>query len=140
MMNAIIAVLIAFIFCGVDSFAPALFVRRTDYTTSIHAAAAGEGEPTIKPDILKPFLPAADPMYAVRGAVGENEFVLSRSGGPTKEELSNENLLKILMIQCSDLEVSTSCLHDSRVSFCSAITHLTYLGQYLGLEMFRIPF
>lgn len=121
-MNAIIGVLVALVFCGGDSFAPALIVRRTQYMTHLRDAA-GE-EPKIKPDILQPFLPAADPMYSVRGAVGENEFVLSRSGGPTKEELSNENLFKILMIQCSDLEVSTLILHYSRVSFCFCLPSL----------------
>lgn len=59
----------------------------------------------VKPDILLPFLPAADPMYSVRGLIGQGEFVVSRSGEPTQEELTNENLLRILMIQSSDLEV-----------------------------------
>jgi hypothetical protein len=109
-MVGIIGVLVTFFLCDVHAFAPAPFDRRTqyEYTTNLRAAA-GEA-PKIKPDILQPFLPAVDPMYSVRGAVGENEFVLSRSGGPTKEELSNENLYKILMIQCSDLEVSTALL------------------------------
>jgi hypothetical protein len=61
----------------------------------------------IKPDILLPFLPAADPMYQCRGPVGQDEFLLERTGDPRKEELSNENLLRILRIQCSDLEVNT---------------------------------
>jgi hypothetical protein len=63
------------------------------------------GEP-IKPDILLPYPPAADPMYPVRGPVGLGDFVISRSGEPTTEELSNENLLRILKIKCTDLEVS----------------------------------
>jgi len=46
-------------------------------------------------------------MWSVRGPVGEGDFVISREGAPVKEELSNENLLKILMIDCSDLEVNT---------------------------------
>lgn len=61
----------------------------------------------VKPDILEPFPAAADPMYSCRGPVGEKEFVLSRTGGPTDEELSNDNMLRIVRIQCSDLEVNT---------------------------------
>lgn len=59
------------------------------------------------PELLQPFVPALDPMYSARGPVGEKDFVISRLGGPNKEELSNENLLKIVMIECSDLEVNT---------------------------------
>ena len=64
-------------------------------------------EKTIKPEILDPFLPAADPMYMNRGPVGENDFIVSRTAGPTKEELSNENILRIVRIESSDLEVNT---------------------------------
>ena len=59
------------------------------------------------PDILKPFLPAMDPKYSVKGPVGQEKFILSRSGGPTAEELKNEQMLKIVKIECSDLEVNT---------------------------------
>lgn len=59
------------------------------------------------PDILKPYLPAMDPKYYVRGPVGEENFILSRTGAPTTEELSNEQMLKIVKIECSDLEVNT---------------------------------
>uniref|UniRef100_A0A6T7JM13 Uncharacterized protein n=1 Tax=Attheya septentrionalis TaxID=420275 RepID=A0A6T7JM13_9STRA len=59
------------------------------------------------PDLLLPFLPAADPMYMCRGPVGEKQFILTREGPPTPEELSNENLLRILRIECSDLEANT---------------------------------
>jgi hypothetical protein len=59
------------------------------------------------PDVLLPFLPAADPKWACCGPVGEESFVLCRTGGPTKSELSNENILKIVTIQCTDLEVNT---------------------------------
>ena len=59
------------------------------------------------PDILKPFLPAMDQKYSVRGPVGQEKFILSRSGGPTAEELKNEQMLKIVKIECSDLEVNT---------------------------------
>jgi hypothetical protein len=73
--------------------------------TPDHENEQPAGEP-IKPDILLPYLPAADPMYPVRGPVGLGEFVISRSGEPTAEELSNENLLRILKIKSTDLEVS----------------------------------
>jgi hypothetical protein len=73
--------------------------------SSTPSEASTQQQEQIKPDILEPFLPAADPKYAVRGPVGRGDFVLSRGGEPTIEELSNENLLKILMIECSDLEV-----------------------------------
>jgi hypothetical protein len=83
--------------------------RHTTATTIIAAASSSESQEkdkdVVKPDILQPFPPAADPMYSVRGPVGENDFVLSRTGEPTKSELSNENLLRILRIECSDLEV-----------------------------------
>lgn len=59
------------------------------------------------PQILEPFLPASDPNYVNEGPVGEDEFVVSRTGEPVAEELSNENLFKILMLECSDLEVNT---------------------------------
>lgn len=56
---------------------------------------------------LLPFLPAADPRWACIGPVGRDSFVLGREGGPTQAELSNENILKIVKIECSDLEVNT---------------------------------
>jgi len=59
------------------------------------------------PDVLKPFLPAMDPKYSINGPVGEEKFILSRSGPPTPEELSNEQMLKIVKIECNDLEVNT---------------------------------
>lgn len=64
-------------------------------------------KPQVKPDILKPFLPAADPMWMCRGPVGNEDFVLSREGGATVAELANENVLKIVRMECSDLEVNT---------------------------------
>ena len=45
----------------------------------------------------KPFLPAADPNYRNVGSVGGEDFIVTRTGPPTKDELSNENLLKILV-------------------------------------------
>lgn len=66
---------------------------------------SNKDKPLIEP--LQPFIPAMDPNYINTGAVGEKDFVVSRTGPPIKEELSNENLYKILMLQCSDLEVNT---------------------------------
>ena len=59
------------------------------------------------PDILQPFVPAMDPKYSVRGPVGEGKFIISRTGPPTPEEISNEQMLKIVKIECTDLEVNT---------------------------------
>ena len=80
------------------------------------AAAAvkkAQQEADYPPLMLEPFLEAADPMYMVRGPVGEGEggsaFVVSREGEPTKDELTNENLYQIV-VRCSnvtDLEVNT---------------------------------
>jgi hypothetical protein len=57
--------------------------------------------------ILDPFPQAADPLYTVQGPVGEGDFLVSRTGGPTKEELTVENLYKIIDRTASDLEVNT---------------------------------
>lgn len=59
------------------------------------------------PEILQPFIPAMDPKYSVRGPVGEGKFIISRTGPPTAEEMSNEQMLKIVKIECTDLEVNT---------------------------------
>lgn len=61
------------------------------------------------PIILDPFPEAADPMYQVRGVIGEGDFIVSREGGPTMEELSNQNLYRILVRRSNvtDLEVNT---------------------------------
>ena len=71
----------------------------------------GDNEDSIKTEggreILKPFIPAIDPMYKVRGEVGGGDFVVCREGGPREEELTNENLYGILYYKCSDLEVNT---------------------------------
>jgi Domain of unknown function (DUF1823) len=72
----------------------------------IHVDDAAKKRQEVKPDILAPFPAAADPMYSCRGPVGEKDFVLSRTGGPTDAELSNENMLRIVRSQCSDLEVN----------------------------------
>lgn len=68
-------------------------------------ANSEDGKPLLEP--LQPFIPAMDPNYMNIGPVGEKDFIVSRTGSPTKEELSNENLYKILKIECSDLEVNT---------------------------------
>jgi len=65
-----------------------------------------EQKPGLPPP-LQPFIEALNPRYKCIGPVGQGSFVVSRTGGPTMEELSNENLYKILMIECSDLEVNT---------------------------------
>ena len=57
--------------------------------------------------ILDPYLPAADPKYKVTGKVGDGDFKVSRSGGPTDEELTDENLYRIIERKASDLEVNT---------------------------------
>lgn len=59
------------------------------------------------PDILKPYLPAMDPKYSARGPIGEGNFIVSRTGGPVAEELSDEQMLKIVKIASTDLEVNT---------------------------------
>jgi len=61
----------------------------------------------IQPEILSPFPPAADPDWMNRGPVGQGAFVVSRQGGPTDAELANENILKIVRSECTDLEVNT---------------------------------
>ena len=65
------------------------------------------------PNILQPFPDAADPSYATTAPVGEGQFVVSRGvggdGGPTAEELTNENILLIVerRSNVTDLEVNT---------------------------------
>lgn len=79
---------------------------RSSSATAVRANPEDESS-EVKIDILTPFLPAADPMYMCRGSVGEGDFTLSRAGEPTAEELSNENILRIVQIECNDLEVNT---------------------------------
>ena len=64
-------------------------------------------EEEIKPDILLPFPPAADPMYKCRGEIGKGQFVVTREGEPRAEELTDENMLRIVKSQSTDLEVNT---------------------------------
>lgn len=56
---------------------------------------------------LQPFLPAADPNYRNTGPVGQGNFIVAREGEPRAEELTNENILKIVLNECTDLEVNT---------------------------------
>jgi hypothetical protein len=83
--------------------------------TSVLRSASSEDESvtpatkkdSVKPDILLPFLPAADPNYMNTASVGEDAFVVCRTGEPTKEELVNDNILRIVQIESTDLEVNT---------------------------------
>lgn len=78
------------------------------YRTRVHETSEPV-EKKIKPQavILDPFPQAADPKYATTAPVGGNGFLVSREGGPTKEELTDENLYKIIDRTASDLEVNT---------------------------------
>lgn len=66
-----------------------------------------------EPELLQPFLPAADPNYMNIGDISNhvnNTFIVSRTGSPTIDELSNENMLKIVTgstDQCTDLQINT---------------------------------
>ena len=66
-----------------------------------------KAEEEILPDILLPFPPAADPMYKCRGEIGKGQFVVTREGEPRAEELTDENMLRIVKSQSTDLEVNT---------------------------------
>lgn len=70
------------------------------------ASSSSEEKPKLKAIILDPFLPAADPNYINTGSVGEGDFLVSRTGGPTNEELTDENLYLIIERKASDLEVN----------------------------------
>jgi hypothetical protein len=84
------------------------FLLTSSEDNSAETASATEPKKdVVKPKILEPFPEAADPKYAVRGPVGEGDFVICRTGGPTTEELSNENMLRIVKSECTDLEVNT---------------------------------
>jgi len=66
-----------------------------------------EEEQPSTPDILQPFAPAADPDYMNTGEIGQETFVIDRHGEPTAAELEDHNILKIVTIDCTDLEVNT---------------------------------
>ena len=74
------------------------------------------------PDILQPYLPAMDPNYATTGPIGNGNFIISRDGGPTIDELGNDQMLSIVRSECTDLEVNTlvwKCL-GYRLNFSSS--------------------
>lgn len=68
---------------------------------------AASEKKNIQPVILEAFPEAADPNYINRGPVGEGDFIISREGEPTAEELANENIIRIVLSESTDLEVNT---------------------------------
>jgi hypothetical protein len=83
--------------------------RRRSATCKIQSSPApssSDNEPSIAP---LPFLPASDPNYRNTAPVGQGAFLVSRTGSPTAEELTNDNILKIVRDNgdCTDLEVNT---------------------------------
>ena len=120
--------------------------RQTRMTRRFSLTPESNNDETVQPDILLPFLPAADPKYAVRGPVGDKDFVLDRSGGPTEAELTNENILKIVKIECSDLEVGhilsrqpcrcQLCFYEETGDSLLIVFALT--GEHPSMEVFRV--
>lgn len=80
--------------------------QQPDNVMSNNALAEAAGFPAI---ILSPCPDAADPTYMVNGPIGGNDFDVCRDGGPTMEELRNENLVQIVQRRSNvtDLEVNT---------------------------------
>lgn len=72
-------------------------------SNSANSESSSTASPSKNPPEILPF----DPRYSAEGIIGTGNFTVSRTGPPTKEELSNENLYKILMLECSDLEANT---------------------------------
>eukprot|EP00816_Leptocylindrus_hargravesii_P012055 CAMPEP_0196824410 /NCGR_PEP_ID=MMETSP1362-20130617/91741_1 /TAXON_ID=163516 /ORGANISM="Leptocylindrus danicus, Strain CCMP1856" /LENGTH=265 /DNA_ID=CAMNT_0042204663 /DNA_START=33 /DNA_END=830 /DNA_ORIENTATION=+ len=73
----------------------------TSPVISLNAASSGDD------DVV---LVAADPRYSTHGPIGNDDFIVSREGGATDEEMSNENILLIVTgdhIKPTDLEVNT---------------------------------
>ena len=112
--SAVLAVLAALLVANADAFLPqqnhmhvSILKASEESTPETPAPAPPAEKKDVKPIILEAFPEAADPMYAVRGPVGEGDFVISREGGPTAEELANENILRIVLSECTDLEVNT---------------------------------
>jgi hypothetical protein len=106
-------------------------------------STSSETEPNVKPDapvtapdILVPFAPAADPRYMCEGPVGQDDFVISRTGGPLEAELSNENLLRILKMQCSDLEANTLVWKCLGYRFETDETESKSTGEWTAAEVF----
>ena len=80
--------------------------KQSENVISNNKLAEDNGFPAI---ILAPFPEAADPTYMVKGPIGGNDFKVTREGGPTPEELTNENLIQIVerRSNVTDLEVNT---------------------------------
>lgn len=91
---------------GITSTTVQSSTDNNDSTSSETNQQIPKKEP-LKPIILDPFPEAANPTYPVRGPVGEGGFMISRTGGPTEQELTDENLYKIIDRVASDLEVNT---------------------------------
>jgi len=77
-----------------------------DNVISNNALAEAAGFPAI---ILSPFPDAADPTFMAKGPVGGNDFKVTRKGGPIAEELTNKNLIQIVVRRSNvtDIEVNT---------------------------------
>ena len=83
---------VARLFDGAENSNPSRQQDQQDLTTDIR---------------LQPFLPATDSNYRNIGPVGDGVFLVTREGEPHSQELTNENILKIVLGDCSDLEVNT---------------------------------
>lgn len=93
---------------GAAAVSQAFVGPRPSHTrTRLYNEADRSESNVVKPDILLPFPPAADPNYRNVGDLGQGDFVISREGGPRDKELANENILRIVRIECSDLQVNT---------------------------------
>ena len=82
------------------------FMRKQNLV-SLYETADDAPKEKVKPIILEPCIEAMAPDYSVNGPVGGGEFLISRTGGPTDDELKDENLYKIIERKASDLEVNT---------------------------------
>lgn len=67
--------------------------------------AISQGTEDITLESYEPAVLASDPRYSILGPVGLCDFIVSREGPPRRDELTNENLLKIVLLECTDLEV-----------------------------------
>ena len=83
-----------------------IILKASDSTNTEKDGAAADKK-DFQPVILEAFPEAADPNYINRGPVGEGDFIISREGEPTAEELANENILRIVLSESTDLEVNT---------------------------------
>ena len=83
------------------------FFESKDDNASDENVQERKDKKNLKPIILDPFPQAADPKYVTTAAVGEDAFIVSRVGGPTDEELTDENLYNIIARKATDLDVNT---------------------------------